>query len=113
MKSRNATVRGSHSQPEDDKPGLENGSAVVGNGSAIVDGSEEEDAASESEESSGSSSSSSSSSDDEVAVEVVQLDQDGKVRPKKRPFVGSIFEGKLASFIICDECKNGKHQSQV
>lgn len=103
MKSRNATVRGSHSQTES---GMETGSAVVGNGSAIAESSEAEEE-SESDESSGSSSSSSSSSDEEMAVEAIQVDQDGKVIPKKRPFVGSIFEGKLASFIICDECKNG------
>jgi hypothetical protein len=76
-----------------------------GGESAIAD--DEEDTGNESDESSGSSSSDSSSSDSESETEVVELDREGNVKPKRRPFVGSIFEGKLASFIICDECKNG------
>ncbi|GAA5932107.1 uncharacterized protein JCM15063_001121 [Sporobolomyces koalae] len=53
--------------------------------------------------SSGSSSSDSSSSDTDSEQE--QVARDSTV-VKRRPFVGSVFEGKLASFIICDECKN-------
>lgn len=61
--------------------------------------------------SSSSSSSSSSSEDDEVSdseVDERRLTLRQRKRRELRPFVGSIFEGKLASFIICDECKNGE-----
>lgn len=62
--------------------------------------------------SSGSSSSSSSSSEDDEAsdseVDERRLTLRQRKRRQLRPFVGSIFEGKLASFIICDECKNGE-----
>ncbi|GAA5869087.1 hypothetical protein JCM1840_000464 [Sporobolomyces johnsonii] len=74
---------------------------------AIVDESavaDDEDDGNESDESSASSSSSSSSSTEEE--EVSEAEGTGEGKGKMRPFVGSIFEGKLASFIICDECKN-------
>ncbi|GAA5886814.1 hypothetical protein JCM16303_005714 [Sporobolomyces ruberrimus] len=96
MQSRNGTVRASMTLSSPEQPN--------GGESAIAD--DEEDTGNESDESSGSSSSDSSSSDSESETEVVELDREGNVKPKRRPFVGSIFEGKLASFIICDECKN-------
>ncbi|BGP34519.1 hypothetical protein JCM10296v2_006341 [Rhodotorula toruloides] len=65
----------------------------------------EEDSGDESDASSASSSSS-SSSDAESDVEETRLTERQRKKRKLRPFVGSIFEGKLASFIICDECKN-------
>lgn len=72
---------------------------------AIVSESEE-DSGDESDASSASSSSS-SSSDAESDVEETRLTERQRKKRTLRPFVGSIFEGKLASFIICDECKNG------
>ncbi|GAA5903674.1 hypothetical protein JCM8208_003655 [Rhodotorula glutinis] len=62
--------------------------------------------ASSSSSGSSSSSSSSSSSDDESDSDERALSPRERKKRQLRPFVGSIFEGKLASFIICDECKN-------
>ncbi|BGP50791.1 hypothetical protein JCM10450v2_006717 [Rhodotorula kratochvilovae] len=76
-----------------------NGSAVPLNGDADA-----EDSGSESDAS--SSSSSSSSSDDESDADEKALTPRERKKRQLRPFVGSVFEGKLASFIICDECKN-------
>lgn len=67
------------------------------------------------EESADESSVCSSSSDEEAS----ESDEEGEGGGKgsgdamrrsgeMRPFVGSIFEGKLSSFIICDECKTGE-----
>lgn len=82
---------------------------IKGGESAIVDSGAEEKDGNESDESSGGSSSSDSASSDssDSEMETFELDKNGNAKPNRRPFVGSIFEGKLASFIICDECKNG------
>ncbi|GAA6063870.1 hypothetical protein JCM10212_003606 [Sporobolomyces blumeae] len=123
MQARTETVRASEAQTLDDegrptKPVVENGSSTVDGaagagpgGESAIDDEDDEASGNESDSSdargSGSSSSSSNSSDDEDSdVDVLELDENGVPKPKRRPFVGSIFEGKLASFIICDECKN-------
>lgn len=114
MHARNSTVRPSHGPDA----GLPTNSAA----SPVTPTPEEpravatfdDESGNESDESSSgssSSSSSSSSSDDELSESEVD-EQRLTLRQRKkrtlRPFVGSIFEGKLASFIICDECKNGE-----
>ncbi|BGP26857.1 ubiquitin carboxyl-terminal hydrolase 16/45 [Rhodotorula toruloides] len=68
--------------------------------------SESEDESDDESDASSASSSSSSSSDAESEIEEMRLTERQRKKRKLRPFVGSIFEGKLASFIICDECKN-------
>ncbi|GAA6039316.1 hypothetical protein JCM8097_003261 [Rhodosporidiobolus ruineniae] len=57
-----------------------------------------EDEGDESDSESSSSSESEAESEEEIGEE--------ERKKRMRPFVGSIFEGKLSSFIICDECKN-------
>ncbi|GAA5988749.1 hypothetical protein JCM10908_006155 [Rhodotorula pacifica] len=120
MPSRNATVRPAADATRDSHSPLTPNAATPTDGqngmlplpadstaSTIEDESGNESDTS----SSGASSSSSSSSEDED--ESLDSDVDERrltLRQRKkralRPFVGSIFEGKLASFIICDECKN-------
>ncbi|KPV73906.1 uncharacterized protein RHOBADRAFT_54494 [Rhodotorula graminis WP1] len=90
------------------RPGMPDRNATempMPNGAAHLaadDSSHESDASS----SSSGSSSSSSSSDDESDSDERALSPRERKKRQLRPFVGSIFEGKLASFIICDECKN-------
>lgn len=69
---------------------------------------ESEDDSGDESDASSASSSSSSSSDADSDIEEARLTEWQRKKRKLRPFVGSIFEGKLASFIICDECKNGE-----
>ncbi|GAA5843435.1 hypothetical protein JCM9279_002102 [Rhodotorula babjevae] len=85
---------------------MPNGAAHPALVAADADSGHESDASSSSSSSSGSSSSSSSSSDDESDSDERALSPRERRKRQLRPFVGSIFEGKLASFIICDECKN-------
>ncbi|GAA6007104.1 hypothetical protein JCM10207_001509 [Rhodosporidiobolus poonsookiae] len=106
MHARSTTVRavvdgvsGDALVPEDAVS--ESSASVHGVGSAVDSAEEEVESESESE-----TDSSDSSSGDEAESE---SEEQKRVRRRKRtmrPFVGSIFEGKLASFIICDECKN-------
>ncbi|GAA5959948.1 hypothetical protein JCM21900_001436 [Sporobolomyces salmonicolor] len=107
MHGRNATIRANASQAQSENASpMETVKPEVAF-SAIVDESAEaddEDRGNESDASSASSSSSSSSSTDEDGES--EDEGAGERKGKMRPFVGSIFEGKLASFIICDECKN-------
>lgn len=63
----------------------------------------EEESSSESD----SSSSSSESSEDEEDEEHQDVDAQGNPQPKMKPFIASVFDGKLASVVICDECKHG------
>jgi len=88
------------------RPGMPDRSATAmpGRDSGAEDSGCESDASSSS---GSSSSSSSSSSDDESDTDEAALSPRERKKRELRPFVGSIFEGKLASFIICDECKNG------
>ncbi|GAA5968122.1 hypothetical protein JCM3765_005857 [Sporobolomyces pararoseus] len=91
------------------RPQIDGNAANGINGeSAVADSGAEENDGNESDESSGGSSSSDSASSDssDSEMETFELDKNGNAKPNRRPFVGSIFEGKLASFIICDECKN-------
>ncbi|GAA5995963.1 uncharacterized protein JCM10292_004858 [Rhodotorula paludigena] len=67
---------------------------------------EASDADGEDSESESDDASSSSSSESEDEVDETALTERQRKQRKLRPFVGTIFEGKLASFIICDECKN-------
>ena len=87
---------------------LPNGAAHPALAAAEDDDGHESDASS----SSSGSSSSSSSSDDESDADERALSPRERKKRQLRPFVGSIFEGKLASFIICDECKNGASSSR-
>lgn len=61
----------------------------------------------EEETSSESDSSSSSSESSEDEDEQQDVDPQGQPQPKMRPFIASVFDGKLASVVICDECKHG------
>lgn len=121
MPSRNATARplgdaAHHSEPPKTPTTLESQNGREGGilptmSEATSAALEEAESGNESDtSSSGSSSSSSSSSeDDEISdseVDERRLTLRQRKRRELRPFVGSIFEGKLASFIICDECKN-------
>lgn len=123
MPSRNATARplgdaAHHSEPPKTPTTLESQNGREGGilptmSEATSAALEEAESGNESDtSSSGSSSSSSSSSeDDEISdseVDERRLTLRQRKRRELRPFVGSIFEGKLASFIICDECKNGE-----
>ncbi|GAA5909520.1 uncharacterized protein JCM6883_003973 [Sporobolomyces salmoneus] len=102
LQDRTETARASVSQSNGDHLNGVNGEAASVDGEGEKDGNESDE-----EEDSGSSSSDSSSSDSsDSELETFELDKDGNVKPNRRPFVGTIFEGKLASFIICDECKN-------
>ncbi|GAA5825583.1 hypothetical protein JCM3770_006894 [Rhodotorula araucariae] len=95
-------------QEPEHRPGMpdRHATAMPGpNGATAIDGSDA-DAEDSGSESDTSSSSSSSSSDDELDGAVKALTSRERKKRQLRPFVGSIFEGKLASFIICDECKN-------
>lgn len=57
-----------------------------------------------------STSSSSDTSDDEEDEEKLKTRAFERKRRKTtmRPFIDSVFGGKLASVVICDECKHGK-----
>lgn len=70
-----------------------------------VGGYETEESSSESEEDSSSSSSESSADETE---ELVDVDASGKQQQRMKPFIASVFDGKLASVVICDECKHGE-----
>lgn len=118
MHSRHATARPSASA-EADAAHAEAAQSVLtptAGGTTLASALAAEASGSESDASSSaddvsSSSSSSSSSDDELSeweTDERKLTPRQKKKRSLRPFVGSIFEGKLASFIICDECKNGK-----
>ncbi|GAA5884144.1 hypothetical protein JCM3774_004553 [Rhodotorula dairenensis] len=121
MHSRNATARphgeATHGQLSPQTPDAMPSSSsangvspgpLAGAATATEDESGNESDASSSSSSSGSSSSSSSEDDESSDSEVDTRRLTLRERKKRalRPFVGSIFEGKLASFIICDECKN-------
>ncbi|GAA5825818.1 hypothetical protein JCM11251_000013 [Rhodosporidiobolus azoricus] len=103
LHARGATVKAlndMHSTSEGVVPedAISESSASVHDGNSA----DEEDEASDGESDSGSS-----SSEEEE-------EQDGNKgtggKDHMRPFVGTVFEGKLSSFIICDECK---HVSQT
>lgn len=64
----------------------------------------EEESSSESD----SSSSSSESSEDEEDEDHQDVDAQGNPQPRMKPFIASVFDGKLASVVICDECKHGE-----
>ncbi|BGP19117.1 hypothetical protein JCM10213_005642 [Rhodosporidiobolus nylandii] len=92
MHTRSTTVKavidlsGAAVVPED---AMSDSSASVHGDESAVDSDEESDI---------------SSSEDEGQLS--EGEEDKVKKGKMRPFVGSVFEGKLASFIICDECKN-------
>ncbi|GAA5973137.1 hypothetical protein JCM11641_006287 [Rhodosporidiobolus odoratus] len=71
---------------------------AISESSASVHGNETEEE--QEDEGSSSDSDGESSSSEEEGEEQKKRRKSGM-----RPFVGSVFEGKLASFIICDECK--------
>lgn len=68
----------------------------------------DESSDSEDEGSSRSSSSSSSSSDSEAEEEHHDWDAQGQPHVERKPFIASVFDGKLASIVICEECKHGQ-----
>lgn len=59
-------------------------------------------------EASSSTSSSSSDSDGDDKEEQLDWDADGKPHVKRKPFIANVFDGKLASIVICEECKHGE-----
>lgn len=87
------------SRPSDEPPTLgDQGEANLPE-EDVDDADDEEDE--ETEESSGGSGSSSDSSESEH-------EQEKEKREKPRPFIDSVFGGKLASVVICDECQHGE-----
>ncbi|KAK4701629.1 hypothetical protein P7C70_g4601, partial [Phenoliferia sp. Uapishka_3] len=93
--------------PEGHHASLASESSVVSEPEAEADDeadvSEEEDEFEEERDASSESSSSDTSDDDEDEVKAFE-----KIRRKTtmRPFIDSVFGGKLGSVVICDECKN-------
>ena len=91
----------------EEPPAVEEASISEANSS--VGGYETDSSGSESEGESSSSSSSSSSSEEDEPEELHDVDADGKLQTRMKPFIASVFDGKLASVVICDECKHGEH----
>lgn len=86
------------SRPSDEPPTLGD---VVDVPEDEFDDADDEEGEEESEESSGGSGSSSDSSESED-------EEEGLKEDKPRPFIDSVFGGKLASVVICDECQHGE-----
>ncbi|KAI5478170.1 ubiquitin carboxyl-terminal hydrolase 16/45, partial [Pseudohyphozyma bogoriensis] len=94
--------------PADEEAAVEEEESTEG-----VDADEEDEELEEAEDSDSDESTSSSesdTSDDERSEDderkIAQEKKEKKAKKKLRPFIDSVFGGKLASVVICDECKN-------
>ncbi|KDE04930.1 hypothetical protein MVLG_04686 [Microbotryum lychnidis-dioicae p1A1 Lamole] len=108
---RRTTIRGLDPMRHSDDPLMTPVREESGMGTPTEAGDDEEGA--DEEVSDGSSSSSSPSSDsgsDDEVNDPFEIGPDGTPQLKMRPFISSIFEGKLTSVVVCDECR---HVSQT
>ncbi|SCV67680.1 BQ2448_5291 [Microbotryum intermedium] len=112
MQQRRMTIRGLDPMRHSDDPMMTPVREESGAGAPTEagDGEEGDDDDASDESSSSSSSSSDSDSDNDAKDDPFEMGPDGTPQLKMRPFISSIFEGKLTSVVVCDECK---HVSQT